>query len=380
MKKINVRNIFLALGILGFSVAVVFAGELVEKGKGYTISAKTNLDANSLVILSKITDTKLEIIDTVIISENGVFNFEGMAADESLLYYITFGTTQPPGIPVVLENGTRLNMNVTKDDSYNVEMTGGKYNSQMLKLFKIYTGYENKMAAFNNEVAKIDPASATEELRAETSARYNTLMQGRSTDIQNFIANEEASPATYFAIKYLFNQPEPKLVILGSKVMSAQLPNSSYTKNLVTLANSYGPTIEGAMAPEINLKTPEGNTLALSSLRGKVVLIDFWASWCGPCRKENPNVKRIYDKYKDKGFEIYGVSLDNNGDQWKAAIAKDGLGWKHVSDLGGWKSSAAQLYQVHSIPQTFLLDKEGRIIKSGFRSHELETLLQDLLD
>ena len=380
MKKINVRNIFLALGILGFSAAFVFAGELVEKGKGYTISAKTNLDANSLVILSKITDTKLEIIDTVIISENGVFNFEGMAADESLLYYITFGTTQPPGIPVVLENGTRLNMNVTKDDSYNVEMTGGKYNSQMLKLFKIYTGYENKMAAFNNEVAKIDPASATEELRAETSARYNTLMQGRSTDIQNFIANEEASPATYFAIKYLFNQPEPKLVILGSKVMSTQLPNSSYTKNLVTLANSYGPTIEGAMAPEINLKTPEGNTLALSSLRGKVVLIDFWASWCGPCRKENPNVKRIYDKYKDKGFEIYGVSLDNNGDQWKAAIAKDGLGWKHVSDLGGWKSSAAQLYQVHSIPQTFLLDKEGRIIKSGFRSHELETLLQDLLD
>ena len=218
------------------------------------------------------------------------------------------------------------------------------------------------------------------ELREETTARYNMLMQSRSKDIQSFVANEEASPATYFAIKYLFNQPEPKLVILGSKVMSSQLPNSTYTLNLVTLANSYGPTIEGAMAPEINLKTPEGETLALSSLRGKVVLIDFWASWCGPCRKENPNVKIIYDKYKDKGFEIYGVSLDNNGDQWKAAIAKDGLGWKHVSDLGGWKSSAAQLYQVHSIPQTFLLDKEGRIIKSGFRSHELETLLQDLLD
>ena len=259
-------------------------------------------------------------------------------------------------------------------------MTGGKYNSHMVKLFKIYTGYENKMAAFNSEVAKIDPASATEELREETTARYNMLMQSRSTDIQSFVANEEASPATYFAIKYLFNQPEPKLVILGSKVMSSQLPNSTYTLNLVTLANSYGPTIEGAMAPEINLKTPEGETLALSSLRGKVVLIDFWASWCGPCRKENPNVKIIYDKYKDKGFEIYGVSLDNNGDQWKAAIAKDGLGWKHVSDLGGWKSSAAQLYQVHSIPQTFLLDKEGRIVKSGFRSHELETLLQDLLD
>ena len=380
MKKINIRNIVLAFGIVGLSIAFVFADELAENGKVYTISAQTNLEANSLVILSKITDTRLENIDTVIISENGVFNFEGMASDESILYYITFGTTQPPGIPIVLENGAKLNMNITKDVSYNLEMTGGKYNSHMVKLFKIYTGYENKMAAFNSEVAKIDPASATEELREETTARYNMLMQSRSTDIQSFVANEEASPATYFAIKYLFNQPEPKLVILGSKVMSSQLPNSTYTLNLVTLANSYGPTIEGAMAPEINLKTPEGETLALSSLRGKVVLIDFWASWCGPCRKENPNVKIIYDKYKDKGFEIYGVSLDNNGDQWKAAIAKDGLGWKHVSDLGGWKSSAAQLYQVHSIPQTFLLDKEGRIVKSGFRSHELETLLQDLLD
>ena len=380
MKKINIRNLFLTVGIVGLSIVFVFAGEFGVNGKGYTISAQTNLEANTLVILSKITDTKLENVDTVLVSEKGVFNLEGMASEESLLYYITFGTTQPPGIPIILENGAKVNMNITKDISYNLEMTGGKYNSHMVKLFKIYTGYEIKMAAFNNEVAKIDPASATEELRAETSARYNTLMQGRSTDIQNFIANEDASPATYFAIKYLFNQPEPKLVILGSKVMTAQLPNSSYTSNLLTLANSYGPTIEGAMAPEINLKTPVGNTLALSSLRGKVVLIDFWASWCGPCRKENPNVKIIYDKYKDKGFEIYGVSLDNNGDQWKAAIAKDGLGWKHVSDLGGWKSSAAQLYQVHSIPQTFLLDKEGRIVKSGFRSHELETLLQDLLN
>ncbi|MEN8697678.1 MAG: TlpA disulfide reductase family protein, partial [Bacteroidia bacterium] len=136
---------------------------------------------------------------------------------------------------------------------------------------------------------------------------------------------------------------------------------------------------EGAMAPDIKLKTPAGDSLALSSLRGKVVLIDFWASWCGPCRRENPNVKKIYEKYKDQGFEIYGVSLDNNASRWNDAIAKDGLTWKHVSDLAGWQSSAAKLYGVRSIPATFLLDKEGRIYKSGFRSHELEGLLQQLL-
>jgi thiol-disulfide isomerase/thioredoxin len=110
------------------------------------------------------------------------------------------------------------------------------------------------------------------------------------------------------------------------------------------------------------------------------VLIDFWASWCGPCRKENPAVKAIYEKYKNKGFEIYGVSLDNNGAKWKAAIAKDGLTWKHVSELKGWTSSAGKAYGVSSIPATFLIDKEGRIVKSGFRSHQLEGLLMQLLD
>lgn len=380
MKKIRIRNLILALGVVSLSMACVFATENDANSKGYSIVANTNLEAKSMVILSKITDTKLEIIDTAYITDKGAFTLEGMASEESTLYYLTFGNTQPPGVPVIIENGTKLNMNITKNGSYNVEMTGGKYNTHMLKLYKIYTGYEDKMTAFNNEVSKIDPASVTDQLRSETTARYNLLMQGRSTDIQNFVTTEPASPATYFAVKYLFNQPEPKLVMLGSQVMAKQLPNSSYTKSLEDLANSYGPTVEGAIAPEINLQTPEGGTLALSSLKGKVVLIDFWASWCGPCRKENPNVKRIYEKYKDKGFEIYGVSLDNSASQWKAAIEKDGLGWKHVSDLGGWQSGAAKLYQVRSIPQTFLLDKEGRIIKSGFRSDELETLLQSILD
>ena len=197
--------------------------------------------------------------------------------------------------------------------------------------------------------------------------------------IENFIQNEPASPATYFAVKYLFQKPASKLILIAAGKMEKELPNSLYTINLVSLAAMLGPTVEGAMAPEISLKTPAGDMLALSSLRGKVVLIDFWASWCGPCRKENPNVKLVYEKYKDKGFEIFAVSLDNNAAQWEGAIAKDGLTWKHVSDLGGWKSSAAQLYQVHSIPQTFLLDQEGRIVKIGFRSHELESLIVPLL-
>jgi thiol-disulfide isomerase/thioredoxin len=379
MKYHKMKNILLASGLILLSIACVRASQTNLDGKGYSIVAQSDLPAQTLVILSKITDTKLEITDSAYVTEKGGFTFEGMASEESNLYYITFGSAQPPGLPIVLENGAKVNMNVTKAANYHMTMTGGKYNGHMLKLYQIYTGYEDKMTEFNAEVARIDPATVTEELRSQTNLRYTSLMQGRATDIQNFITNEPASPATYFAVMYLFNKPEPKLILIGSAVMSKGMSNSAYTANLAKLATEIGPTVEGALAPEINLKTPEGGTLALSSLKGKVVLIDFWASWCGPCRKENPHVKAIYEKYKDKGFEIYGVSLDNSDAQWKAAIAKDGLIWKHVSDHAGWSSSADKLYKVQSIPQTFLLDKDGRIVASGFRSDQLEGLLNQYL-
>jgi thiol-disulfide isomerase/thioredoxin len=380
MIRFKIKNILLVASIVALSTACVNASDNANGGKAFTITAKSNIEANSLVILSKITDTQLEIKDSTYVSEKGAFAFSGETGDESTLYFITFGTLQPPGIPVVIESGAKLTLDIEKGVTYEVSMSGGKYNESMLKLYRIYTGYEKTMTAFNNEIAGLDPSTVTDEIRAATNVRHTELINGRSVDIQNFITNEPASPATYFAVRYLFNEPEAKLVMLGSEVMSKGLPNSSYTKNLAALAGQLGPLVEGALAPELNLATPDGGTLALSSLKGKVVLIDFWASWCGPCRRENPHVKQIYEKYKDKGFEIYGVSLDNDEGQWKAAIAKDGLGWKHVSDLGGWQSGAAKVYQVRSIPQTFLLDKDGRIVKAGFRSDELDILLDSLLN
>ena len=135
----------------------------------------------------------------------------------------------------------------------------------------------------------------------------------------------------------------------------------------------------GAEAPEIALPTPQGEVLKLSDLRGKVVLIDFWASWCGPCRRENPNVVRVYDRYKNRGFEILGVSLDRSREPWLQAIAADGLTWKHVSDLRFWQSTAAQTYQIGSIPATILLDREGRILAKNLRGPALEAKLAEIL-
>lgn len=134
----------------------------------------------------------------------------------------------------------------------------------------------------------------------------------------------------------------------------------------------------GGTAPDFSQETPEGQLLTLSELRGKVVLIDFWASWCGPCRKENPNVVRVYEKYKGEGFDILSVSLDNKRDRWLKAIEQDGLEWHHVSDLQGWGNEVAQTYGVHSIPHTILLDQDGKILARNLRGRSLEAKLAEL--
>jgi thiol-disulfide isomerase/thioredoxin len=134
----------------------------------------------------------------------------------------------------------------------------------------------------------------------------------------------------------------------------------------------------GMIPPDLEGKTPEGEIYSLYKMRGNVVLIDFWASWCGPCRRENPNVKKVYEKYHDKGFDILGVSLDREPVAWKKAIAADGLPWHHISDLKGWQSEHAKLYSIRSIPATILVDREGKILARNLRGEQLGEKLKEI--
>ena len=164
--------------------------------------------------------------------------------------------------------------------------------------------------------------------------------------------------------------------------LDEEVKNSEIGKQLNETIQKATATAVGSKAPEFSAPTPEGEQLALKDALGKITIVDFWASWCKPCRIENPNVVKLYNEYHDKGLNIIGVSLDKNGqkDKWLKAIEDDGLTWQHVSNLQYWQGPVAQLYNVRSIPATFILDENGVIIAKDLRGEALRAKVSEMLD
>jgi peroxiredoxin len=206
------------------------------------------------------------------------------------------------------------------------------------------------------------------------------LLSERKEFARQFVINNKNSITALAAAESLDPSSDLKLYVDLDKALIELYPDLSYVKSFHARVSQLSKLAIGSEAPQIVLPDTLGNPLELSSFRGKVVLVDFWASWCKPCRFENPNVVRLYEKYKDKGFEIYGVSLDKTKPAWMKAIKQDGLKWPQVSDLGFWNSAAVKLYSIESIPQTYLLDEQGVIIGKGLRGKALEDKIMQVLD
>jgi len=206
---------------------------------------------------------------------------------------------------------------------------------------------------------------------SENDIRFHQL-------VRQTVQEHPGSLALYFFTEYLDKNTDIELFDLLLNSMWSQHSTNPFVQSLKYQVDISKITAIGNVAPDIKLPTPEGDSLSLSSFRGTYVLVDFWAGWCGPCRRENPKLRKVYQKYHDKGFQIYGVSLDKDRNLWLSAIAADSLAWSQVSDLKYWSSVAARAYGVSSIPASFLLDPEGRIIAKGIRSEQLEERLREI--
>ncbi len=217
---------------------------------------------------------------------------------------------------------------------------------------------------------------------AELQSQAMTLIENNTLKLVTFLKEQPVSLGLFNVLQdpnLIDKDKHIDLFISSAEKFKREWPTYSYTKELSNQVEKLKVTAVGQIAPEISLANPNGQIVKLSSLRGKYVLIDFWAKWCGPCRRENPNVVKAYKRFKDKGFEVFGVSLDRNKEDWVKAIAEDGLTWTHVSDLKYFESQAAKDYNINAIPFSILLDKTGKIIAKNLRGAALEKKLEEVV-
>ncbi|WP_296383844.1 TlpA disulfide reductase family protein [Winogradskyella sp.] len=373
-------------------IGLLLVGCKEDNRTDYVINGKAEGVYNGVRVYLKTLDFKTareRIIDTAIVM-NEKFSFQG-ALEYPELRFLTVNSVAGR-LSILIENND-IDININKDNISTSSITGSA-------IHKAFQDYEAEFFEFQKEVKAIIP----EYRKSQNST--NKQYKDSLTDV----LQKSKEELTLFPINYIKrnNTDYLSLIILEQevdkgtnniKICKETFENLDKKLKNYPMGNKLGLKINdlnqiylrtahlevGNLAPDFKAPTPNGKIVSLNELKGKVTIIDFWAAWCGPCRRENPNVVRVYEKYHDKGLEIIGVSLDGQSRQqnpkkaWLDAIEKDKLTWNHVSNLKYFNDPIAKLYNITAIPATYILDSEGKIVATNLRGKALELKVKELL-
>lgn len=366
--------------------------------KSAVINGTFTNGAGKMVYLERFEENRPVKIDSVKINKKGKFKFT-LKDTLTDFYRVSFQPTDFIVLILTKNDVAELTADATSlNKTYKI--TGSVHSQNLLSFVNLVNGYLKTKDSINTLALKNNDGTKPEliaQLNSELNSKYATFLKNRN----KFMDDNPASPALVAVTNHLNLQNDAKGELVYLKKIDAALeksiPNTFYHKSIHDMVVSVEEQIQieekqreaeankakmnqpGSDAIDIVMKDQNGKDISLSSLEGKYVLLDFWASWCGPCRKENPNVVKLYEKYKDKGFTIYSVSLDNSKEKWLEAIKKDNLTWpNHVSELKGWQTSVLGNYGVNAIPFTVLIDKEGKIVQTNLRGPSLEAKLLEI--
>jgi len=360
-----------------FYVGALAALSACTGNSGYTINGEISDAANGdSIFLVEMSGRQTAKLQGAVIKD-GKFTFKGEQSTPALLYLMYQNNSEnDQALDFFLENGT---INV-KMDNENPSATGTPNNDAYQKVRDKINSLQNEMSDIYDKLSSEDNLgddvrAALEKQSEELEDRFiDVVVKGTKDNATNEVG-------VYMLKSFYYYMETPELAEIVSQI--PERFNSDETINHIKeQVSKLSATAVGQKFTDFEMNDPEGKPVKLSDYagKGKLVLVDFWASWCGPCRQEMPNVVKVYDQYKKKGFEIVGVSLDQTADAWKRGISELNITWPQMSDLKYWQCEAAAIYGVSAIPHTVLIDKDGTIIGRNLRGEKLYEKIAELLD
>ena len=376
------RKIALSLSLFVFCFSCSFSTKEESGGPGWTvvITGKVGFPQSGQIQIQEIKNGALGWQDTVKLKSNYTFS-KKVNISQPGYYKINFFNRQ--FVDVILYK-SNIEVNVDGNDPNGfVEVKGSPEIEVIRKTQALMREGESspEIAKLNAEFTQASQARDQEKM-ALLQETYMKEIKKSHDKIAELFKNEPPSLGVINLLQsgsVLDRDQYFETYLAVAEKLKKEWPDYDHAKNFIAMVDAMKTIAVGQPAPEIALPDTTGQVVKLSSMRGKYVLVDFWAKWCGPCRQENPNVVKAYNKYKDKGFTVFGVSLDRTKNDWLMAIKQDGLTWTHVSDLKYWQSAAAKTYNITGIPFSVLLDPNGVIIAKNLRGPALDKKLEEVL-